>query len=106
MKFYCAGSKFFEMKNDADKHRRELGLKPSDLHTLTITNRTEICEFLNGLVSADWTAIATPQTQAEAVVKGGVHVEPEIVPSYVPEFLLSAEQKKQRAAQKSMERYE
>ena len=89
MIFYNAGSRFFEMKSDADAHRKELGLKPDALHTLSISNREEMCAFLNGLVShekpVDHGSVITIAT-----------VDAEVVPDYVPLFLLSAEQKKAR----------
>ena len=93
MIFYNAGSRFFEMKSDADAHRKELGLKPDALHTLSISNREEMCAFLNGLVSH--------QVERPSKIKGSDNiivqmVEPDIVPDYVPLFLLSAEQKKAR----------
>ena len=95
MKFYHAGGEFFAMKNDADKFRRTLGLPPSDLHKLSISTREEICEFLNGLV----------QHRAVVPVSGSSKtftlpaIEPEVVPDYVPRFLLNKEQQAARDAQ-------
>jgi hypothetical protein len=93
MKFYHAAGRFFTMKNDADKHRKAEGLPPSDLHTLVISNRDEICAFLNGLVDHH-----APDAQASyPEISPHVRVPVEVVPDYVPTFLLSTEQKKIRS---------
>jgi hypothetical protein len=77
MKFYSVGPCFFPFKEDANRHRIDCGLPPSDLHTITITNRDEICAFLNGLVNHN---IQGRQTYTAPV-------DPEAIPDYVPKFL-------------------
>ena len=96
MIFYHAGGEFFAMKGDADKFRKSLGLKPSDLHTLSISNREEICEFLNGLVQHR--PIVPVPSNPDATFKLPA-IEPEVVPDYVPRFLLNKEQQAARDAQ-------
>jgi hypothetical protein len=46
---YNVQRRWFTMKNDAEAHRRQLGLPPSATYTLRIDNREELAALLNGL---------------------------------------------------------
>lgn len=46
---YCAGTRFFDKKADAEKHRIQLGLPPKETLTFRIENREQLAEFLNAL---------------------------------------------------------
>lgn len=50
MKLYNVDTKFFDMKADADKHRKSLKLPPKALIPITINNRGEMVEFLNAIL--------------------------------------------------------
>lgn len=102
MIFYCTGSRFFEHKKDAEQHRVQLGLKPGATHKLSLANREEIVNFLNGLCEqADAGDAPEPTTPVEIVTRS-INVKPVYVPDFVPQFLLRPESAKARAAQKDM----
>ena len=96
MKFYHANGQFFTMKADANDARKSAGLPPDALHTLTISNREEICEFLNGLVGH---TVETPFTFNDVELTAVATVDSDVVPDYIPRFLLSQEQRATRDAQ-------
>ncbi len=68
---YYAARGFFDMKSDADKHRKDNGLKPADLLTVRIENRTELANFLNELLRIE------PDVHHGAVGNGAGHPIPE-----------------------------
>ncbi|RWI47587.1 MAG: hypothetical protein EOR25_15665 [Mesorhizobium sp.] len=87
---------WFPMKNDADAHRRRLGLKPAALATVRIESREELAAFLNALMGLK----KEPAEPAEPPPAGAVlepqpqGVQPEViernyieVPDFVPMFL-------------------
>ncbi|TIQ64405.1 MAG: hypothetical protein E5X41_17240 [Mesorhizobium sp.] len=85
---------WFPMKNDADAHRRQLGLKPAALATIRIDSREELAAFLNALMGLK----KEPAAPEEAPPAGAV-LEPQVVapdviernyievPDFVPMFL-------------------
>ncbi|APH74128.1 hypothetical protein [Aquibium oceanicum] len=86
---YNVARGWFPMKNDAEAHRRELGLPPAANTKVVINDRNELAALLNGMMGL--TAEASP---AGAVLEPQV-VEPEViqrnqveVPECVPEFLV------------------
>ena len=96
---YNVDRAFFPMKNDADAHRRQLGLKPAALATLRIESREELAAFLNALMGLRKEAsaeepeapVAPPGAVLEPLPQGA---EPEVIerncveiPDFVPLFL-------------------
>lgn len=100
MIIYNAGTQFFALKNDAEDHRKALGLKPGATHKLTINDRDQLAAFLNGLCEKTVKTDEQPADELEAVA-AAIDVEPDHVPDYVPQFLLKPHQVKQREAQKA-----
>ncbi|WP_299078770.1 hypothetical protein [uncultured Paraglaciecola sp.] len=87
------------MKNDADTHRKGLGMKPKDCLKISISNREEMVEFLNGICQGKFTPAGNQRVPEEwKTVASRVDVDDDRVPDYVPRFLLSQEQRKQREA--------
>ena len=85
---YNVGRGWFPMKNDAEAHRRELGLPPAANTKVVINDRNELAALLNGLMGLQ--AEEIPGAVLEPQV-----VEPEViqrnqveVPDCVPEFLI------------------
>ncbi|TPL42566.1 MULTISPECIES: hypothetical protein [unclassified Mesorhizobium] len=88
---------WFPMKNDADAHRRQLGLKPAALATIRIDTREELAALLNGLMGLK----KDPElTAPEEIAPAGAVLEPQVVepeviernrievPDCVPMFLV------------------
>lgn len=98
MKIWNAGSRFFALKAEANNHRRELGIKPSELRQLNVAGRDDLCDLLNGLIAPNQQPAADATTEQQ--VAATVQADAEIVPSYVPQFLLNAEQRRARLSQK------
>ena len=94
---YNAGSQFFTMKNDADTHRKALGLKPRELYTLRIDGRDDLVTLLNGLCQGQFVPVAPTVKEYPQAVADNVDVEDGRVPDYVPTFLLNKEQREQRS---------
>ncbi|RWM86455.1 MAG: hypothetical protein EOR84_30550 [Mesorhizobium sp.] len=95
---------WFPMKNDADAHRRQLGLKPAALATIRIDTREELAAFLNALMGLK----KEPATPEEVPPAGAVleprpqGVTPEViernyieVPDFVPAFLAKEHAKRE-----------
>ncbi|RUU76127.1 hypothetical protein [Mesorhizobium sp. M7A.F.Ca.MR.362.00.0.0] len=90
---------WFPMKNDAETHRRALGLKPDANFKLEIKTREELAAFLNGLMGLK------AEGPPEEVAPAGAILEPEVappeviernyieVPDFVPLFLAQAQAK-------------
>ncbi|MDV2964983.1 hypothetical protein RZ532_03285 [Nitratireductor aquimarinus] len=96
MIIYNVERSWFPMKNDAEKYRKELGLKPDALHKLTINDRDELAALLNGLVALKREelpagAVTEPQVAPAKVVNQNI-IE---VPDYIPHFLAEAQAKKE-----------
>ncbi|ESY35711.1 hypothetical protein NKK48_30215 [Mesorhizobium sp. C386A] len=91
---------WFPMKNDAEAHRRALGLKPDANFKLVIETREELAAFLNGLMG-----LKKEPAPEEAPTPVGAVLEPEVappeviernyieVPDFVPAFLARAHAK-------------
>lgn len=80
---------WFPMKNDAEAHRKVLGLPPSANFKLVIESREELAAFLNGLMG-----IKAPEEAPAGAVLEPVVAPPEViernyieVPDCVPLFL-------------------
>ncbi|TPJ51778.1 MULTISPECIES: hypothetical protein [unclassified Mesorhizobium] len=101
---YNVDRAWFPMKNDADAHRRQLGLKPAALATIRIDSREELAAFLNALMGLK--KEPAPDAPEETPPAGAIlepHVvEPEVVernyievPDFVPMFLAKEHAKQQ-----------
>lgn len=93
---YNVDRAWFPMKNDAEAHRKALGLPKGALFKLVITDRDELAALLNGL-----TALKAEELPTGAPVEQEV-APPEVVernvlevPDYIPKFLAEAEAKRQ-----------
>ncbi|RWN60164.1 hypothetical protein [Mesorhizobium sp.] len=91
---YNVGRGWFPMKNDADAHRRQLGLKPAALATIRIDTREELAAFLNALMGLKGDAPEVEVPAGAVLEPQPQGVEPEViernyieVPDFVPMFL-------------------
>lgn len=98
---YNVERRWFTMKNDAEVHRKALGLPPSATFTLWIENRDDLAALLNGLCGFDeHTAelgliIPTAQLAPDEVLeRNQISNEP---PDFVPAFLVREWQQKMQA---------
>lgn len=118
MIFYGVNKEFFSLKGEAETRRKQLGLGPSATDKISLSNREEAVEFLNDLVGSiqtepvnEWdkpgdeepvTHDHDAEHEADDLIGGDddlIGGDDEGIPSEVPEFLLSDEQKKEREAQ-------
>ncbi|RUT88027.1 MULTISPECIES: hypothetical protein [unclassified Mesorhizobium] len=90
---YNVQRRWFTMKNDAEAHRKELGLPPSATFTLRIDNREELAALLNGLCGLGTIDVM----EANTVLAGPTLAPPEVIernqitnepPDCVPAFLV------------------
>jgi hypothetical protein len=85
---YNVQRRWFTMKNDAEAHRKSLGLPPSATYTLRIDDRDDLAFLLNGLCGIpldDKPVTATEIIQCEVIAANPIANEP---PDCVPAFLV------------------
>ncbi|TIW53859.1 MAG: hypothetical protein E5V54_24160 [Mesorhizobium sp.] len=80
---YNVDRAFFPMKNDADAYRRQLGLKPAALATISIKTREELAAFLNALMGLK--KEPTAEEPEAPVAPPGAVLEPQVAPPEVIE---------------------
>lgn len=86
---YNVGRRWFTMKNEAEAHRRGLGLKPDATFKLTIHDRDQLAALLNGLCGLEAPAEPAPAAAPEAVAPPEIIARNRVaVPDFVPDFLL------------------
>ncbi|MER8510929.1 hypothetical protein NKH91_29620 [Mesorhizobium sp. M0894] len=102
---YNVSRAWFTMKNDAEAHRKRLGLPPATTATIRIDSREELAGLLNSLMGLGEIEVA----EAKTMVAGPALVPPEVVkrnqitntpPDCVPAFLVREWEQKMKGVYK------
>lgn len=102
---YNLGRRWYAKKQDAETERVRLGLKPGATIKVEIRDRADLEALLTALCDPGRDTLAEanlPATDPSALIDRAFVPTDRAIPDYVPEFLLSDEERKQRRDQQFM----